>query len=271
MNELDGKTWTRYSISVWSISKTSGERKLKHPAMFPLELCRRLIRIYTKPGGLVLDPFAGSGSTIVAATELQRDGIGVEYLDKFVSLSRSRLSQTGLESRGKGIVHQGDSRELDKFIGPNTVDFVLTSPPYWAILQRKRTADYKEKRPYSELAGDLGNIESYDEFMGQLEIIFGKVKVAMKPGAYCAIVVMDLRQGSKFIPFHISIVDMMTRLGFVLEDIIIWNRQGEYNNLRPLGYPYKFIVNKVHEYILIFRKNHTIEENNAVGEIESIA
>jgi hypothetical protein len=47
---------------------------------------------------------------------------------------------------------------------------------------------------------------------------------------------------------------MMKAIGFVLEDIIIWNREREYNNLRPLGYPYVFIVNKVHEYILIFKK-----------------
>jgi DNA modification methylase len=48
LNELDGKTWEKYSISVWDIVKTPDEMKLKHPAMFPVELCRRLIQIYTK-------------------------------------------------------------------------------------------------------------------------------------------------------------------------------------------------------------------------------
>jgi len=47
---------------------------------------------------------------------------------------------------------------------------------------------------------------------------------------------------------------MMEQIGYVLEDIIIWDRRREYNNLRPLGYPYVFVVNKVHEYILIFKK-----------------
>jgi hypothetical protein len=70
---------------------------------------------------------------------------------------------------------------------------------------------------------------------------------------------MDIRQGSQFIPFHLNMVDMMAKIGFILEDIIIWDRRREYSNLRPLGYPYVFIVNKVHEYILIFRKNRVEE------------
>ncbi|MCK5588041.1 MAG: hypothetical protein KAI34_04910, partial [Candidatus Lokiarchaeota archaeon] len=50
LNDLDGKTWTRYSISVWDIAKSPQEMKLKHPAMFPEELVKRLITIYTKKG-----------------------------------------------------------------------------------------------------------------------------------------------------------------------------------------------------------------------------
>ena len=90
--------------------------------------------------------------------------------------------------------------------------------------------------------------------MNELKAIFEKVYIALKPGKRCVVIVMDIRQGSKFIPFHIDICRMMKDIGFVLEDIIIWNRGKEYNNLRPLGYPYVFIVNKVHEYILIFKK-----------------
>jgi DNA modification methylase len=78
LNELDGRTWTRNSISVWNVVKTPEENKLSHPAMFPVELCKRLIEIYTKRGDTVIDPFMGSGSTLVAARELDRRGIGFE-------------------------------------------------------------------------------------------------------------------------------------------------------------------------------------------------
>jgi DNA modification methylase len=65
---------------------------------------------------------------------------------------------------------------------------------------------------------------------------------------------MDLRKGSVFYPFHWDLTKKMQDIGFTLNDIIIWDRQKEYNNMRPLGYPYSFIVNKVHEYVLIFKK-----------------
>jgi DNA modification methylase len=64
---------------------------------------------------------------------------------------------------------------------------------------------------------------------------------------------------NKFIPYHMDIADIMKEIGFVLEDIIIWDRRREYNKLRPLGYPYVFVVNKVHEYIMIFRKGEKVQ------------
>jgi DNA modification methylase len=76
----------------------------------------------------------------------------------------------------------------------------------------------------------------------------------MRPGAYCCVIVMDLRKKSAFYPFHSDIADFMRDIGFVYDDIIIWDRRHEYNNMRPLGYPSVFRVNKAHEFILIFQK-----------------
>jgi DNA modification methylase len=91
--------------------------------------------------------------------------------------------------------------------------------------------------------------------MTELKSVFEGVYSVLKHGKRCIVVVMDIRFGSHFIPFHVNIIDIMEQIGLVLEDITIWDRRREYNSLRPLGYPYVFIVNKVHEYILIFRKN----------------
>jgi len=257
INDLDGKTWTRYSISVWDVVKSPTENKLGHPAMFPAELCKRLISIYTKKGDLVIDPFLGSGSTLVAAQDLSRRGIGVEISPEFAKLAKSRLSQAKLIKTGAPApqVFCDDALNLSKYVEPASVDLCITSPPYWSIHQRKRSADYKESRPYTELARDLGNIPDYDDFLWELGRIFNQVYDALKPGKRCIIIVMDIRIQNKLIPFHMDIVRMMEGVGFVLEDIIVWNRKQEYSNLRPLGYPYAFIVNKVHEYILIFRRN----------------
>ncbi len=65
---------------------------------------------------------------------------------------------------------------------------------------------------------------------------------------------MDLRKKDRFYPFHADLAARLKNSGFVFDDIIIWDRRQEYNNLRPLGFPSVFRVNKVHEYLLIFQK-----------------
>ncbi len=252
---LDGSTWIKYSISVWRISKSPDEKKLKHQAMFPLELPRRLIEIYTHKGDIVLDPFLGIGTTVLAAKELGRRGIGFELNELFAEQAQQRVaSQLPFEGVEEPKIHNEDSRKILEFIKPETVDFIVTSPPYWDIHRQRRTADYKEAKPYSEAKNDLGNINDYYDFLNELKDVFGKAYQTLKPDKYCAVIVMDLRKEKKFYPFHIDVTSMMTDIGFELIDIIIWDRQQEYNNLRPLGYPYVFVVNKIHEYILLFKK-----------------
>lgn len=89
-NDLDGKEWTKYSISLWNdIRKSAEELKIKHPAMFPTMLVERLLKAFTKGDEkIVLDPFMGSGSTLVSAVRLGKIGIGFEISEKFVDLAR---------------------------------------------------------------------------------------------------------------------------------------------------------------------------------------
>jgi DNA modification methylase len=262
MNNLDGKTWLQYSFSIWKdIEKTNGERKLKHPAMFPTQLTSRLIQIYTKnKGEVVLDPFLGSGSTVLSAYKLGKKGIGFELSKEYIKLSKDRVKDTQLnlsqkkEDLIKPEIYNKTIFEIPNILQKNSVDLVITSPPYWDILTAKRSADRKEIRKYSDSKEDLGNISDYNEFLEKLKQGFEGVYKVLKKGKYCIVVVMDIRKKSKFYPFHIDLINKMQEIGFELDDIIIWDRQKEYNNMRPLGYPYVFRVNKVHEFILIFKK-----------------
>jgi DNA modification methylase len=273
--KLDGKTWLRYSISVWDdIEKSPEERALRHPAMFPVALVERLLDCYMWEDGVVLDPFLGSGSTLIAARNKGYSGVGFEIVRDFVKLALQRITaplplegdkvavqlvlpgeQVNLnQSRQAIAIIYDDARNMETYLPPASICTLITSPPYWVIHRRARTADYKKPRPYSEMASDLGNIDRYEDFLAELRKIFASAYQLLKPSAYCIVNVMDLRYGASFIPYHVDIITQLTQIGFSLEDIIIWNRVKEYNNLRPLGYPHKFIVNKVHEYLLIFRK-----------------
>lgn len=258
-NDLDGKIWTRNSISIWSdLRKTSEETKLEHPAMFPLALVRRAIDCFTTHDErVVLDPFVGVGTTLIAARDAGKQGIGIELSTDFAAIALDRLKQKplfGVAESGDAVVHIDDARHLLKYVQPNSVDFCITSPPYWDILLRDRTADYKDRRDYGDTEGDIGKIEDYQQFLNELGSIMNSVLTALRPEKYCLMVVMDIRKKSKFYPFHADIADKMQEIGFIYDDLIIWDRRHEYNNMRPLGYPYKFRINKAHEFILIFQK-----------------
>lgn len=257
-NELDGKTWTRNSISIWSdIRKTAEEVSLKHPAMFPSALVTRLIESFTNNQDKnILDPFAGVGSTLIAARNLGKNGIGIERSQQFFEIARQRCEQKSLldEDKGSAEIYHADALDLLNYVNEGSIDFVVTSPPYWDILNEKRSADYKEVRHYGNYNGDLGTISDYKDFLAQLQKIFVNVFKAMRAGAYCCVIVMDIRKKDKFYPFHSDIASMMQEIGFIFDDIIIWDRRHEYNNMRPLGYPSVFRINKAHEFILIFQK-----------------
>ena len=251
-NSLDGRTWTRYSISIWSdLRKTKEELALKHPALFPVALARRVIECFLPPDGrVVLDPFCGLGATVLAAHELERVGIGLDINQQYVVVANRRL---GTCTQGCRVVC-ANAANLSSHVAPGSVDLALTSPPYWNVLTRRRTADKKEIRNYGEEPDDLGQLSDYEAFLTALGRVFGEVKTALRPGAYCVVVVMDLRQGSNFFPFHADLAAAMQGIGFLLDDIIIWDRRHEYNLFRPLGYPAVFRVNKAHEFVMIFQK-----------------
>ena len=232
--------------------------------MFPQMLVERLIETFLPPEGrVVLDPFAGSGSTVVAAARMGKQGLGLELSPEYVAVARGRLeaalaSSTEPHERGDpsaaSVVYHASADELPAYVEPNSVDLCISSPPYWNILNQRRSADLKSVRHYGNRDGDLGTIEDYEEFLAAATGVFRNVLATLRPGGYCCVVVMDLRKKNRFYPLHSDLETRLVEVGYLLDDLIIWNRQAEYNNLRPLGYPSVFRVNKVHEFILLMQK-----------------
>ncbi len=260
-NELKGREWTRNSISVWSdLRKDAEELALKHPAVFPKALARRCLECFTRADQRqVLDPFSGSGSTLLAARALGKVGIGFEINPDYVALTRRReasLAGTLFAEACAGEVrlYQEDARTLAERLPAETVDVCITSPPYWDVLTQRRSADSKSIRNYGDHPNDLGRIPDYEGFVRELGRVFEAVLAVLRPGAYCAINIMDLRKGPVFYPFHSDLAGTLARRGWIWDDLIIWDRRAEYNNMRPLGYPSVFRINKAHEYVLVMRK-----------------
>jgi len=271
MNELTGKEWLQLSFSIWrDLIKDSEEKALKHPAAFPRVLVDRLLRIYLKGSNkVVLDPFLGIGTTLLAAKAAGHDGVGFDLNGDYVEIARSRIDKEPNPDLTNHILHNADSRTIQKYLEPNSVDLVVTSPPYWDILNQRRTADKRDIKGYSQEKDDLGNIEDYQEFLDNLKCVFSEVYAVMKPNSRCVSVVMDLRKKDKFFPLHEDQTRIMREIGFELEEYVIWDRQRDYNNMKTLGYPWVFRVNKVHEFVCIYWKREPSKPKTKGGKSAS--
>ena len=201
----------------------------------------------------MLDPFAGSGSSLIAALQKGMGAVGFDINPTYRDLFVGRLDLFGKGCR-EWIYEIQDARILSEFIEAETAEICVTSPPYWDILARRRTADGKSPKRYSNDHSDLGNIRDYASFLNDLGDVSHQVEIALRKKGYFILNVMDLRKGACFYPLHADAITAVTsKTEMTLEDIVIWDRQPDYNAMRPLGYPSKFIINKVHEYLLIFR------------------
>lgn len=257
LNDLTGKEWLQNSFSIWrNIIKDSEEKKTNHPASYPAELAEKIIRIWTKENANILDPFLGSGSTIIGALNSNRKCTGIDLSKEYCEMAKERIENKHPENKNYKIINGDSLKEIEKL--DELFDLTVTSPPYWDILNMRRTADNKEIQNYSDEYNDLGNITDYQEFINMLEQIFYQVIKKTKLGGYCVINVMDLRKKENFYPLHIDIIEALKKVGWTLDDIIIWDRQCDYNNMKPLGYPYKYRINKVHEYLIIFNKRKEV-------------
>jgi len=263
LNELSGREWVRETKSVW-FQKGLGnnhphtEIEKQHPAPFSFQDIARLIRFFTKKDGKVLDPFCGVASTLKACAITDRIGVGVELIKKWVDLGEERLNKE-VNDRSKQTIIHGDAREVLPTFSEQEFDFIVTSPPYWGIL--KKDTDYKGSErsennfdtKYSDDPNDLGNIREYNKFKKELSRVFKECYRVLKHKKYMCVIVSDFRHGSNFIPYHNDVTSIMTGIGFTIEGITILVQNAK--KLYPYGYPYAFVSNIHHQYILIFRKN----------------
>lgn len=253
-NSLTGAEWLKNSFSIWrNLSKDTDAKE--HPAPFPVALTAKLIDCFAaNREGILLDPFAGSGSSLLAALRAGMQAVGFDINPEYRDVFEKRLSL--LEGNNKNWRYEiQDARSLADTVEKNSVEICITSPPYWDILNRKRSADGKESTPYSVNGYDLGNLDDYSTFIEALEQVASQVEQVLRPRGYFILNVMDIRKGPNFYPLHQDASNAVLKSeNFTLEDIIVWDRQQDYNAMRPLGYPSKFIINKVHEYLLVYRK-----------------
>ena len=266
LNDLTAKEWMPETISVWvqrGLGSKHRDTKIEkqHPAPFSFTDVSRLIRFFTKKNDIVLDPFVGIGSTLKACALEGRRGIGIELNPQFVNLCRERLT-TELNSLDENSelqqVIEGDVIKILPTLQDQSVDFVLTSPPYWSILRKKDHKANQERvangliTDYGDDPRDLGNINSYEKFLATLSQVFNECHRILIKNKYMAIIVSDFRDASKYIMFHADLAKQLEALGLELKGLITLYQR--HKKIFPYGYPYSFVPNIHNQFILILQK-----------------
>jgi DNA modification methylase len=264
LNDLTSTEWIPETVSVWTqrgLGANHPDAKIErqHPAPFSFSDVARLVRFFTKKGDTVLDPFAGVSSTLKACATEGRKGIGFELNPRFVELSKERLRTEvrDLWAENSQQILLGDARNLIKDLPDNSLDFIATSPPYWNILHKKdhkanqERVDNDLETDYGDDPRDLGNIDNYELFIRELSSILGECARPLKAGKHMAVVVSDFRDKSRYIMFHADLALALIPYGLEMRGLkVLYQR---HKRIFPYGYPYAYVPNIHHQFILILQ------------------
>jgi DNA modification methylase len=262
LNDLNPKQWIKFQKS-WFIHNPPPRKQdvIRHPAKFPETLAQEFVEFFTKRGSTVLDPMAGTGSTLIACLRSGRHSIGIELNPQYADIARElileerkMLDEAAAEFRAEVITADATtSHELDL----PQIDYVLTSPPYWNMLhargaetQQKRRASAKLDVVYSNDPADLGNIDDYDEFLQRLVHIYRSLTAHLKPRAYITIIVKNLKKGGQIYPLAWDLARNLSEF-LTLKDERIWLQDNI--PLAPYGMGNAWVSNIHHHYCLQFR------------------
>ncbi len=267
INCLTAKDWVRGQVAIWELyyEKRDIRDKDTHPAVFPIALPKKCIELFTHKGELVLDPFIGIGTTLVAAQDLERNAVGFDLNKEYIDSANKRLTQARLDfgENTKQTIICEDAINIPSYLDEGVVSLCVTSPPYANMLNHKRlnkslrsdlrtNKHYKKVQQYSDNPRDLGTMK-LKEYIDALAEIYKGILPLLKPKAHCVININDLWENNHRYPTHSYIIEAMEKVGYELRNIIIWDKRNLVNKIGIFGWPSNYItLSTTFEYILDF-------------------
>lgn len=271
LNDLPGGQWTFFLNSVINtrfptVGKESYAHKLRkaHPSPKPPQLMRDIIEFFTKENEIVLDYFMGVGGTLIGASLCGRKAIGIDLNKKYIDVYKLANEALGLKEQitvvGDSINLLSEGEMIRSLLKNKKVSLILIDPPYGDMLAREKTGEAVRKNedtsptPFTNLSTDLGNMEIEEFFPIFKESIKNSMQF-LKSKGHMVVFMKDL-QPSKTSPnlLHARVIEDLSGIeGLNYLGMKIWADQGV--NLYPYGYPFAFVANQIHQYIMIFRRN----------------
>lgn len=263
LNDLSGKDWLLLTKSFWFSEKCADDKAaFAHPAPFLIKDVEKLIKLFTKSGMTVLDPFMGSGTTAIAAYNLGRKSIGMDLNESYLNLAQGRFEKKGMSNEDYEYLIGDSTTDLCKF---EFADYVITSPPYHNILKNNskglrndnsqkgyRNGSRQGVEYYSDLSNDLGNQATFEEFLELFKKVMAQCYDLLKTDKYCSIIISDFTVDKKEQCVQSSIVQLMEEIGFTFVGTTVLLQDNK--PLYPFGYPFAYKINHMHQNIINFRK-----------------
>jgi len=284
LNSLTGKEWVYRTNSIEAVQNTEQDIELykfimeiwgtkystrgkegfshklraSHPSPKPPQLMKKLIEFFTKENGWILDPFMGVGGTLLGASLIDRSAVGIDLSQEYIDIYRQVCQKENLREQ---IAIVGNSKKIDRIpqITQRTFDLILTDPPYGNMMIRKKTGEaVKKKRntaptPFTNDSEDIGN-KPLPIFLEELKYIIGKSFKYLKNKGYLLVFTKDFQPIDGYSGMlHSDIVNKLLEIEQLkFKGYKIWYDKTV--NLYPYGYPFAYISNQLHQFILIFRK-----------------
>ena len=256
-NDIDMNVWKDYeeiqTDSLWLIDRrdNSGVHVGDYHGNFVPQIPHQLFMRYTKKGDWILDPFMGSGTSLIEAQRMNRNAIGIDLQQKIIDSAINRISAESNDD-SKIFTFCGDSSEIAiqnilDTAGIKNFQFVIFHPPYWDIIK------------FSDNQKDLSNCANLEDFLNNFGKVIDNTTKFLEKNRYCACVIGDKFANSQVIPLGFYCMNLFMERNFLLKAIIVKNfgetkgKSNQQNLWRYRALKSDYYIFK-HEYIFVFEK-----------------
>jgi hypothetical protein len=258
VNDINLNRWKEYediyTDSLWLVQRrdSTGAHSAGYWGNFIPQIPYQMMRRYTRPGEWVIDPFAGSGTTLIEARRLGRNSLGVELQESVAARARAQIEA---EPNQHGVVSAliaGDSLAADFGAllgqhGQRSAQLAILHPPYHDIIR------------FSDDPRDLCNAASADAFLEMIGRLAESMAAVLDAGRYLALVIGDKYTKCEWVPLGFQAMNEVLSRGFSLKSIVVKNFEDTTGKRSQKElWKYRALVGGFyvfkHEYIFVFRK-----------------